>query len=71
MGCDGLLARPWNVQSEDMLREFLVLKGNHWDETTRRDPQNWTPDTWCEMYGFKRKIKVGGRSVRQKVQGGG
>ena len=37
MGCDGLLARPWNVRSEDMMREFLFLRGNQWDE---RDPQN-------------------------------
>ena len=59
MGCEGLLARPWNVQSEDMLREFLFLRGNQWDETTRRDPQNWTPDTWCEVYGFKMGIEEG------------
>ena len=26
MGCAGLLARPWNVQSEDTLREFFVQK---------------------------------------------
>ena len=25
MSCNGLLAKPWNVQSEDMLREFLSL----------------------------------------------
>ena len=41
MGCDGLLARPWNVQSGDMLREFLFLRGNQWDETTRKDPHNY------------------------------
>ena len=54
-----MLARPWNVQSEDMLREYLFLRGNQWDETTRRDPQNWTSDTWCEVYGLKKGIKVG------------
>ena len=59
MGCEGLLARPWNVQSEDMLREFLFLRGNQWDETTRRDPGNWTPNSWCEVYGFKMGIKEG------------
>ena len=59
MGCDGLLARPWNVQSKDMLREFLFLRGNQWDETTRSDPKNWTPDTWAKVYGFKRGIKEG------------
>ena len=28
MGCEGMLARPWNVQSKDMLREFLFLRRN-------------------------------------------
>ena len=32
MGCEGLLARPWNVQSDDMLRKFLFLRCNQWDE---------------------------------------
>ena len=27
-GYEGLLSYPWNVQSEDMLREFLFLRGN-------------------------------------------
>ena len=40
MGRDGLLARPWNVQSKEMLREFLFERGNQWDETTRRDPKS-------------------------------
>ena len=39
------------------MREFLFLRGNLWDEPTRRDPRNWTPDTWCEVYGFKMGIK--------------
>ena len=38
MGCTGLLTRPWNVQSKDMLREFLFKRGNEWDKTKRRDP---------------------------------
>ena len=59
MGCEGLLAKLWNIQSEDMPREFLCLRGNQWDKTTRRDPKNWTPDTWAEVYGFKRGIKEG------------
>ena len=28
MGCVGLLARPWNFQVEDTLREFLYERGN-------------------------------------------
>ena len=28
MGCGNLLVQPWNVESEDTMREFLFLKGN-------------------------------------------
>ena len=62
MGCEGLLAYPWNVQSEDMLREFLILRGNQWDETTRRDPKNWTPNTWAKIYGFKKGVRRDGQA---------
>ena len=27
MGCEGLLAKPWNLKSEEILREFKVEKG--------------------------------------------
>ena len=27
MGCEGLLLKPWNLQSEDTLREFKCKKG--------------------------------------------
>jgi hypothetical protein len=27
MGCDGLLAQPWNVQDDRVLREFKFLRG--------------------------------------------
>ena len=59
MGCVGLLDRPWNVPSEDTLREFLFQRGNQWDKTERRDLENWTPDTWCEVYGFRTGISEG------------
>jgi hypothetical protein len=44
MGCEGLLAKPWNLRSEDTLREFKYERGNQWDHTHRRDPENWTSD---------------------------
>ena len=59
MVCAGLLARPWNVQLDDMLRGFLFMRGNQWDGTKRRDPENWTPNTWAKVYGFQRGIKEG------------
>ena len=59
VGCAGLFARPWNVRSEDTLREFLYERGNQWDETKRRDPGNWTLGTWAKVYGFDKGIKEG------------
>ena len=59
MGCGKLLLLPWNLESEDTLREFLFQRGNQWDKTERRDPENWTPETWCEVYEFRTGIKEG------------
>ena len=59
MGCGDMLIKPWNVESEYKMREFLFLRGNQWDETPRRDLQNWTPETWCEVYGFRADIEEG------------
>ena len=30
MGCEGLLAKPWNLWAEATLREFLFERGNQW-----------------------------------------
>jgi hypothetical protein len=54
MGCEGLLGQPWNVQEDNVLREFKFARGNQWEGTKRRDPENWTPDTWARVYGFQR-----------------
>ena len=59
MGCGGLLSKPWNVQTDDVLREFKFERGNQWEGTKRRDPENWTPDTWARVYGFQRGIGEG------------
>ena len=40
MGCKGLLARLWNLQSEETLQEFKYERGNQWDRTKRKDPDN-------------------------------
>ena len=56
MGCEGLLAKPWNLRSEYTLREYKYERGNHWDHTKRRDPDNWTTDVWNRVYGFPRGI---------------
>jgi hypothetical protein len=59
MGCEGLLTKPWNLRSEDTLREFKYERGNQWDHTKKRDPDNWTSDVWNQVYGFPRGILVG------------
>jgi hypothetical protein len=48
MGCEGFLAKPWNLRSEAALREFLSERGNQWFRVLRQDPKNWT----AEVYGF-------------------
>jgi hypothetical protein len=59
MGCDGLLGQPWNVQEDRVLREFKFERGNQWLKTKRRDPENWTLDTWARVYGLPRGIGEG------------
>ena len=59
MGCEGLLAKPWNLRLEDTLRGFKYERGNQWDHTKKRDPDNWTSDVWNQVYGFPRGILVG------------
>jgi hypothetical protein len=59
MGCEGLLGQPWNVQEDNVLREFKFARGNQWIGTKRRDPENWTPDTWARVYGFQRGVGEG------------
>jgi hypothetical protein len=56
MGCEGLLGQPWNVQEDNVLREFKFERGNQWIGTKRRDPDNWTSDTWARVYGFQRGV---------------
>ena len=40
MGCEGLLIQPWNVQKDNVLREFKFDRGNQWIGTKRRDSNN-------------------------------
>jgi hypothetical protein len=52
MGCKGLLAKPWNLRNEAVLKEFLFAKGNQWERTMRQDPERWTAKVWADVYGF-------------------
>ena len=64
MGCEGLLAKPWKLKSEEILREFKFEKGNQWIHTKRGDPDTWTPDVWNRVYGFLKGIVEGWASRR-------
>jgi hypothetical protein len=64
MGCEGLLAKPWNLRSEDTLRGFKYERGNQWDHTKRRDPENGTPDVWNRVNKFPRGISEGWTGCR-------
>ena len=59
MGCAGLLARPWNLQAEDALREFLYERGHQFEGIKRRAPNRWTPKTWAKVYEFDRSVDGG------------
>jgi hypothetical protein len=59
MGCEGLLGQPWNGQEDNVLREFKFARGNQWIGTKKRDPENWTPDTWARVYRFQRGVGEG------------
>ena len=72
MGCIGLLSRPWNLQVEDALREFLFERGNQFEGTKRRAPESWTPDTWAKVYGIQpecrgRMTRTQGRVIFRRI----
>ena len=55
MGCEGLLTKPWNLQNEAVLREFLFERRDQWFRTMRQDPERWTTEVWADVYGFAPK----------------
>ena len=70
MGCEGLLAKPWNLKSEEILREFKFEKGNQRVHTKRRDPDTWTLDVWNRIYGFPKGIVEGWASRKDTFHAG-
>ena len=52
MGCEGLLAKPWNLRSKAILREFLSERGNQWERTMRQVLEQWIAEVWVDVYGF-------------------
>ena len=64
MGCEGLLAKPWNLRAESTLREFLFERGNQWFRTIRQDSKKWTTEVWAGVYGFPKDKGEGWASRR-------
>ena len=70
MGCEELFAKPWNLKSEEILREFKFEQGNQWVHTKRRDPDTWTPGVWNRAYGIPRGITEGQASRKDTFYAG-
>src|SRR5450759_5581148 len=69
MGCQGLLAEPWAMKSETLVREFLLPRSNEWEGTLRRLPGLWTADRWAEVYSFRREGRLKARRTDTWVDG--
>ena len=39
MGCEGLLAELWALQSKAMVQEFLQKRSNEWEGTIQQEPE--------------------------------
>ena len=39
MGCEGLLAQPWSLKNEEMVRELTEGRPNQWEGTLRARPE--------------------------------
>jgi hypothetical protein len=55
MGCQGLLARPWSLKDEEIVRELLLPRSNQWENTLRRKPEDWDSDDWRKVYTFPKR----------------
>jgi hypothetical protein len=73
MGCEGLLAKPWILRSEDTLREFKYERGNQWDHT--QEERSGELDSGCLEQGlriserdFRGMGRSPGRIVHRQIQ---
>src|SRR5665811_2337856 len=69
MGCEGLLAQPWAMKSEALVREFLQPRSNEWEGTLRRLPELWMADKWAEVYSFRKAGRLKARRTDTWVDG--
>ena len=40
MGCEGFLARPWNLKDEEIVREVIGVPLKKWKGTSRSQPED-------------------------------
>ena len=52
MGCEGLLAKPWSLQSEATLRELLIRERKPMVQIYAARSGKWTVEVWAKVYGF-------------------
>ena len=60
MGCQELLARPWNLKDQGFVRELIMRPPNQNEHTMKSKPSQWTVTLWKEVYCFS---KVGASLV--------
>ena len=51
--------KPWILQNEATLREFLYERENQWERTMRQVPKKWTANVWADVYGFAPRNEEG------------
>src|SRR5450759_2676381 len=69
MGCQGLLAEPWAMKSETLVKEFLSPRSNEWEGTLRRLPELWTADRWAEVYSFRKEGRLKAQRTNTWING--
>jgi hypothetical protein len=68
IGCIGLIRRPWNVKSDEMIQELVGGVPNQYELTVRGRPVSWTEEVWAEVYGFgKSGVGLASRSDKQST----
>jgi len=54
IGCLGLIQRPWNLRSDEMVQELIIGVLNQYELTVRGQSATWNEDIWTDVYEFKK-----------------
>ena len=69
MRYEGLLAEPWTLRSEVMVQEILQKCSNEWERTIQQLPEQWTVDSWVEVYSFRNEGRKLALRIGKWVEG--